>query len=281
MHAGTAMAAAATLAAPTVADQFDELWRQIPETTGEFERRLREYAWGELLVERLQQPPALGPEQGRAAAVAFASGFSAIGSIVVIAFIGLYVAAAPETYEAGLRLLLAPSLRPRAAAALNEAGRVLKWWLAGQLLSMLIVGVLTGLGLWLVGAPLALVLGLIAGLLSFIPYLGPVLAAVPGLLVALPEGLTMVGWVAAVYVVVQVLESYLVTPLIQLEQVRLPPALTLAAQILFGIWFGLLGLLLATPFAAVAMTLARRLYVEDYLEGEAGAAGGDRRAAAE
>ena len=91
----------------------------------------------------------------------------------------------------------------------------------------------------------------------------------------------MVGWVAAVYVVVQVLESYLVTPLIQLEQVRLPPALTLAAQILFGIWFGLLGLLLATPFAAVAMTLARRLYVEDYLEGEAGAAGGDRRAAAE
>ena len=121
-------------------------------------------------------------------------------------------------------------------------------------------------GLRLLDIPLALVLGLIAGLLAFIPNIGPVLSAVPALLLAATQGWNTVFWVGAVYVGVQTLESYVITPLIQLEKVSLPPLLVIGFQMLFGVLFGILGLMLATPTSALTMTLTRDLYVEDWLE---------------
>jgi predicted PurR-regulated permease PerM len=135
-------------------------------------------------------------------------------------------------------------------------------------MAMTVVGVLTWLGLWLIGVPLAVVLGLIAALLAFIPNIGPIIAAVPAVLLALSEGPTTALLVVGVYVAVQSLESYVITPLIQQEQVSLPPALIISMQLLMGVLFGILGLALATPMAALGLTLIREAYVKLYLDGE-------------
>ena len=163
-------------------------------------------------------------------------------------------------------MLIAPSGRARAEEVLDNAVGTLRGWLTAQLISMSVVGVLTWGGLWLLGIPLALVLGLIAALLAFIPNIGPVLAAVPALLLAVSQGWSTVFWVGTVYVGVQTLESYVITPLVQLEKVSLPPLLVIGFQMLFGVLFGILGLMLATPTAALTMSLTRDLYVEDWLE---------------
>lgn len=165
----------------------------------------------------------------------------------------------------GLLKLIPLGYRPRAAEVLDESGSTLRAWLLAKLLEMLLIGVLTTLGLWLLGIQLALVLGLIAGLLSFIPNIGPVLAVIPALLLASLEGGRTVLYVAALYLFIQALESYVFTPWMQQRIVSVPPALTIAVQLLFGLLAGTLGLLLATPLAAVGMVLVRMLYVEDLL----------------
>ena len=132
-------------------------------------------------------------------------------------------------------------------------------------MSLCLVGMLTALGLWILGVPAPLSLGFVAGVLSFIPNFGPLLSLVPAVIVALPNGPQMVLYVILLYAGIQLVESYFITPLIQHRAVRLPPALILLAQILMGVLFGFLGLLLATPLTAVLLVLIKRLYIEDVL----------------
>ncbi len=184
---------------------------------------------------------------------------------MIILFIGLYGALDPGLYKRGLTLLLAPSMRQRGDEVLRATAATLRDWLSAQLIAMTLVGVLTGLGLWFAGVPLAFALGLIAGLLAFIPNIGPVLAIAPALLLAFPEGQSTMLVVLAIYVGVQALESYVVTPLLQQEKVSLAPALVISTQLLFGVLFGILGLALATPITAALMTILGLVYIEDYL----------------
>jgi predicted PurR-regulated permease PerM len=254
--------------ARALADQFSELLDQLPGALERLRDQVEQYAWAERLLQRAS-PAGLFSEEGRRAATsAVTSTFGAIGNLVILLFIGIYVALNPGFYRTGLRLLLAPSIRPRGEAVMDKCAATLKNWLVAQMISMTVVGTLTGIGLWLVGMPLAFILGVIAGLLAFIPNIGPILSIVPALLIAFPEGTSMVLWVVAIYVAVQALESYLITPIVQQERVNLPPAFILAMQLLLGVLFGLLGLLLAMPIAALGMTLVRELYVRDYLERE-------------
>ncbi len=259
-------AAAGLAFAPAVTEQATEFARQIPEALGTVRNWLEQYPWGQRLLDRITPEALLSAEGGSAATAALGGTFGALGNLVIVLFIGLYGAVDPGTYRAGLRALVAPPLRPRADEVLDELGDVLSSWLGAQFIAMAVVGVLTWLGLWALSIPLALLLGLMAAILAFIPNIGPVIAAVPGLLLAIPEGATTVALVLGVYVAVQTLESYVVTPLLQQERVSLPPAFVIAMQVLFGVLFGLIGLALATPLAAVAMTLAREVYVKDYLE---------------
>lgn len=122
-----------------------------------------------------------------------------------------------------------------------------------------------GVGLWLLGVPLALSLGFLAGLLELVPYVGPVLAAVPALLLAFVQAPELGLYVLLLYVGVQQLEGDLLTPIIQEVAVDLPPVLTLVATFVMGALFGVLGLLVATPLAALALVLVRMLYLEDVL----------------
>lgn len=252
--------------APAMIDQFEQLSKEVPEAADGLRKRVEEYSWGERLME-LASPEGMFSSEGRsAAATAVSTTFGALGNAVIILFIGLYGALAPSTYRAGAILLVAPSVRQRADQILDQIGQTLREWLSAQLMAMAVVGVLTALGLWMIGVPLAFLLGLIAALLAFIPNIGPVIAAVPAVLLAVPDGMTTTLLVVAVYLVVQTIESYVITPLIQQEKVSLPPALIISAQLLCGVLFGLIGLALATPIAAILLTAVREAYVKDYLE---------------
>lgn len=254
--------------APAIADQVDELTRRIPEALATLRGRIEEYSWGPRLLDQLT-PESLASSAGGAAAVsAVSSTFGMLGNFVVILFIGLYGALDPKVYRHGLTLFLAPSIRARGDQVLRATAATLRNWLSAQLIAMTVVGVLTSLGLWVAGVPLAFALGLIAGVLAFIPNIGPVIAIAPALLLALPEGQSTILTVLAIYLGVQALESYVVTPLIQQEKVALPPALVIAVQLLFGTLYGILGLALATPIAAALMTVINLVYVTDYLERE-------------
>jgi predicted PurR-regulated permease PerM len=134
---------------------------------------------------------------------------------------------------------------------------------------MVLIGGLTALGLALIGVPLAITLGLVAGALNFVPYVGPLLSFVPAALIALLQGPHVVVWVLVLYVLVQVVESYLVTPLVQQRAVHLPPALIITAQVVLGLVFGGVGLLVATPLTAAAVIVVQLVYVEDALHEDA------------
>lgn len=131
---------------------------------------------------------------------------------------------------------------------------------------MTVIGVLTFVGLWFLDIPLALVLAFLAGLLSFIPYVGPILALLPAVLVAFAQSPNQALFVLILYLGVQGVESYLLLPLVQSWTVDMPPALTIAAILLLGVLFGGLGITLAAPLAAAGMVAVKRLYLEDFLE---------------
>jgi predicted PurR-regulated permease PerM len=262
------LALGGTAAAPAISTQIDELWRQIPDAAESLTARIERYAWGREILDRMGEADLWSGAFGGAATQALGSAFGYLGNTVLLLFIALYGAFDPGTYRRGFIKLFAPSLRPQACKVLDESVTTLQSWLSAQLISMSVVGILTGIGLWLIGIPLALVLGLIAGLLAFIPNVGPILAAVPGLLLAVPDGTNAVLMVLAVYLTVQTLESYVITPLVQKEKVSLPPVLVISSQLVFGALFGLIGLAMATPLTALVMQLVDRVYIGAWLERE-------------
>lgn len=256
--------------ADDVTKQVDELSQKIPEAIDNVRERLDDYSWGKTLLDHATPEGLISAGGGRQASAAISGTFGALGNFVVILIIGIYGAIDPRPYRRGLLALFAPSIRPRAGVVLDHSIGAMRNWISAQLISMSVVGVLTGLGLWAIGVPLAFILGLIAGLLAFIPNIGPILSITPALLLAFVDGWQMLLWVLGVYVVVQTLESYVITPLVQQEKVSVPAGFVIAVQLLFGVLFGLMGLALAMPLAAVGLTLVREVYVGDYLEGERG-----------
>ncbi|HEX2198446.1 MAG TPA: AI-2E family transporter, partial [Burkholderiales bacterium] len=148
---------------------------------------------------------------------------------------------------------------------LHAIGDVLRRWVVAQALLALVIALLVGAGLFAIGAPFALPLALLAGVMEFVPYIGPLIAAVPALLVGFAEGAQMVGWIAALYLAVQAVESYILSPIVQHKAVYLAPALILFAQVLLGVVAGGLGVAVATPLAAAVMVAVNKLYVEDVL----------------
>lgn len=190
---------------------------------------------------------------------------TAIGTVtgvLITLFSGFFLALDPDVYLDRAVRLLPPSARPRVRDAVAETGGVLKRWIGGTSISMVIIFTTTTIGLWLLGIPAALVLGMIAGLLVFIPFIGPTLSAIPAMAMALTVSPTMVLWVGVLYFGIQQVESNLLTPVVMREAVRLEPAATLLFQMAMGVLFGFLGLFLAVPLLAAAQLLVKRLYVD-------------------
>jgi len=188
--------------------------------------------------------------------------------IALIVILGIYLAASPGFYVEGTLRLVPHDLRGRAARAFAASGEGLEKWLLGQLLSMFAIGALTMAGLLLLGAPLAVALGVLSGVLAFVPFFGALVSGCLAVLIAFTGGPTLALYVAILCLVVQQLEGYVITPFIQRWAVALPPVLGLMAVVIFGLLFGVMGVLLATPMMVVLMILVEKLYVEPEPEPE-------------
>ena len=199
------------------------------------------------------------------------SGAYAVGiNTIVIVCLGVFFAGAPEAYREGLLILVPLGARARVREVMNEMGQVLRSWLLGQLVRSAVVAIVLAVILHLLGLPGAPLLGLQAGAANFIPYLGPLIAAFPVALVAMPLGLSTLAWVMAIYFAIQTLEGFVIAPLIQKGSVNVAPAWTLFAIVIFGALFGALGVALAAPLLAVGRIAVLRFYVEDWLKDRRG-----------
>lgn len=186
-------------------------------------------------------------------------------NILIVGILGIYLASQPSLYSRGLKHLLPVSYRERAGEVLDVIDEGLRRWLVGRFALMGINGALTAIGLKLLGIPLAMTLGLLAGLLNFVPNFGPWIAAIPAVLIAFLQGPQQALYVAVLYLVLQSVDGYLLTPLVDRRSVELPPVLTITAQVVLGLAFGFIGILLASPLTAVALILIKMLYIEDLL----------------
>jgi predicted PurR-regulated permease PerM len=192
----------------------------------------------------------------------------ALGSIGLVLVLGVYLAADPQLYRRGLVRLSPPKWRERIDGALVASGHALSRWLLGQGISMLFVGSATAIGLAALGVPLAVTIGLIAGVLAFIPFFGPIASGILAVLLAFMEGPQQALYVAGLCIVIQQVEGNLLMPFVQRWAVNLPAVLGIVAAVIFGLLFGLAGVILATPLMVVLMVLVERLYVEAVLEAE-------------
>lgn len=199
----------------------------------------------------------------------------ALLNLVVVVVGGTFLASRPQLYRKGFLKLLPARSRDIAGTSLDEMANALGLWLKGRLVAMLLVGGITGLGLWLIGIPSYLALGLLAGLLEFVPFIGPILAAIPAVLLALLGGPADALLVIGLYLLVQQLEGNLITPLIQQRAVDLPPALLIFSVLAFGALFGILGVILAAPLTVVLFVMVKRLYVREFLHTDTPVPGSD------
>lgn len=257
---------------PALADQVYGFFASLPGAFAELAERV------EGLAERFGLPvpggdvspsSLTGPTQrllGGAVGV-FGTAASALAGLVVVLFLAFYLSANPGPVVGWATRLLPPARRPRAREVLSAVRSGLLNWLKGQLGAMAVIGVLSTVAFFLIGLPGALFLGLLAGLLGFVPYLGPVISFVPPLLLALTMGPTTVLLVAVAYAAVQGAESYMITPLIMNEAASLHPAAVIAGVTVLGTAFGVLGALLAVPTIVTCGVLVDELWFRR-LEGE-------------
>lgn len=260
-----ALVAGGWLMGDPLADQLLLLRQRIPNAAAAVMTWLNSHRLGLTVLELWENVKDIDVPWSKLAG--FATGtLGALGSAGLVLVLGVYLAVDPQLYRTGVVRLIPVEQRGKVEEALRECGKGLSRWLLGQLISMLFVGATTALGLWVLGVPLALSIGLICGLLAFVPFFGAIAGGFLAVMLAFVEGPATALYVLLLFVFIQQIEGHLLVPLVQKWAVELPPALGIAATIAFGILFGLVGALFATPLVVVAMILVRKLYIEDYLE---------------
>ncbi|HEY0847279.1 MAG TPA: AI-2E family transporter [Noviherbaspirillum sp.] len=256
------------LFAVPMAEQVGQLLDTLPQSMARMREWLAKHRWTQPLQPLIAEMSGMRLDAqtlGRAGGL-LTSTASAIGGLAVVIFIGIYLAAQPRLYQRGVMHLLPRKRRPRAYEVMDEIAKVLRWWLVGRLVTMTMVGLAAGLGLWWLGVPLAFTLGVLTGLLEFIPYIGPFLSAAPPLLIAFNMDPQLAFYVLLLYVAIQSAENYLLTPLIEQRAISLPPALVVFSTLLLAVLAGPLGVILASPLTATCMVAVKLLYVEDVVE---------------
>jgi predicted PurR-regulated permease PerM len=205
-------------------------------------------------------------------------GFTILGALADLALVvvaSVYLAASPRLYRHGAAKLLPPSEHRWLLDAMDATANALRLWFAGQLVTMALVGAISGLAFWAIGLPSPLALGIIAGATNFVPFLGPFLGAIPALIFALAVDVQTVLWTVGAVFVIQQLEGNVITPLVQKRAVSMPPVLALFAIVMFGLVFGLLGVFLAVPLAVALLVLVKKLWVRRTLGEETSVPGED------
>jgi len=274
------LAIALAAVVPPFVEQFQQLLLQLPTAAERATALLRQaleqsnrMLYGQQAVQWLQQTwgasgggaePVAGGLRGLLG-VAGNLGSGLVQLLFVLA-VSLMIAAQPQAYRE-VAVLLAPSFyRRRLRQVLQQCGEALSSWMGGVLISSLCVALLAGIGLSLLGVKLVVANALLAGLLNVIPNIGPTLSTVFPMSVALLVSPWKALAVLGLYVLVQNLESYVITPSVMQHQLKLLPGLTLAAQLLFTVLFGPLGLLLALPLAVCLQVVIREVLIRDVLD---------------
>lgn len=252
-----------------IVEQMAQLRTLLPQAIQNVNAYIARYPWAQNAVDNLPNPADWVATRGGTIISQFAGlASTTLGGIIntlIVFIIGVYLASQPDIYARGLNHLVPFGYRARLGEILNTSHDALRRWLLGRFGLMFLNGALTAIGLWLLGVPLAFTLGVLAGILNFVPNFGPWIAAVPAVLVAFLQGPQQALNVGVLYIVMQSLDGYILTPLVDRRSVELPPVLTIVAQVLLGVAFGFVGILLASPLTAVAMILVKMLYVEDLL----------------
>jgi len=186
-------------------------------------------------------------------------------AVIIMLISGVYLGAQPHLYRRGLIHLFPRSKHARAAEIVDGVGEALRLWLLGQLIEMILIGVLAALAMWAIGVPSPFALGLIAGVGEFIPYLGPILAAIPAVLVALTKSPEATLWTIFAYLVIHQIEGQIVAPIIQRHMVAIPPAVMLLGIVAITYLFGAIAIIFAAPICVVVFAVVNLLYVRDAL----------------
>ncbi|HET8613713.1 MAG TPA: AI-2E family transporter [Sphingomonas sp.] len=246
--------------------EFDQMMARLPGQWREAEATLSATPMGRWLVDAMNSAG-----RGKSLAVTLANWSLGAGEILVnflIVLVGaIFFGAQPRLYRDGIVCLTPPPYRAIIGDALDDCGRTLKLWLLTQIVLMTTMGLLVGGGLWLAGLKSAAALGMLAALSEFIPYVGPTLAMLPPIVIAI-AGEGSIGGVIATFVVVRFIQSSFITPMVERRVVSVPPAITLFVILAFGYAFGLFGLFFSAPLLVVAYTLVGRLYLREAIAEE-------------
>jgi predicted PurR-regulated permease PerM len=259
------------LIGPSIREQTHVLSRELPKAMRSVE------AWvNRTPVKALVAPETRQPQGGLTDRVArelrnatqflfpiVSTFLGAVAGVIIVLFIAMYVAAEPGLYRAGMLHLVPHRHRGRAEEWLSTLRDTLRRWLIARLIAMVLIGLITAAGLTALGVEGAGALAVLAGLLEFVPFFGPVASAIPAIGVALVDSPEKALWVIGLYIVIQQLEGNIITPLLLEKRLDVPPALTIVTIAALGIVFGVLGMLIAEPLLAVVLVTTKMLYVHD------------------
>ncbi len=259
---------AADEASPEEASPNGEPTEETEEQKGERDQAEDDQSEDDEPKDLTEMAMSLTGKVGAFAARFFVTTFGLLTNLILIVIVGLYLAASPHAYQHAPTYFFPPRVRPEIYRILGQIGATLWLWLLGRLFSMTVSGVGTAVVLYFFDVPSALLIGMITFLLGFIPNLGPLLAMGIAIFFVLPQGLTAVATVVGVLAFFELLESYLVAPLVAEHQVSLPPALVIFFQALMGLTLGFIGLTIAAPLLAVGRVLFNELYRRKLLHEE-------------
>lgn len=241
--------------------QINALSQDFPRLISKLESQVRELPMGAKMLDNVS-----GDNSQKVVNTAqnfFRTSFGVLGDIYIIIFLGIFFTVSPSLYKNGIIKLVPRKGQPKAREIIDRLSLVLKGWLKGMMIAMVLIAVLSFAGLTIIGIPMALALAVIAGILNFIPNFGPIMAMVPAVLLGLVDSTQTAIIVAALYILIQTLESNVITPTIQRRMINLPPALLIISQLMMGTLSGALGIILATPMLAIVMVLVEELYAKE------------------
>lgn len=253
------------LIVPRLISQTVQILHIVPRSLEQAEDYLEQRKWGDYIV-RFATRAMANFDVGPKVAKSISGLLDAVAAAVIVAVVGLYAAANPAGYANGLLRLVPKEHREETRQVGLDVVYTLRWWILGQLVPMVVLGIATMIGLWALGVPLAFTLGIFTGVMIFIPYLGALASEIPAVLVALAQSPRTAVYVLILYLGVHAMEGYILTPLVQKRAVRLLPIVTILAQFLMWILTGLLGVAIATPLAATGLVLIKRLYLHEKIE---------------
>jgi predicted PurR-regulated permease PerM len=269
------VAAAGYLFGSQIGAEFTDVVQRADRAVTQINNQLQGSPTGKLIMQHVQGAGGFSLTSVLSSVFSISVRFLEAAVVTVIG--AFYLAAQPQLYRSGLSRLFPRRLRKEVNETFDDIALALRLWLIADVIQMVLIGSLSTIAVWMIGLPSPLALGVIAGLAEFIPYVGPILAAIPALLVATTQGLNAVVWTLIAYILIHQLEGNLIAPLIQRQLIFIPPAVMLLAIVTVLFLFGGFSVIFAGPIAVIIFVAINKIYVRDSLGEEAALPGEDAK----